>query len=160
MYFWKSVAFSMIQWMLAISSFVPLPFLNPFWIICKFSVLIFLKPHLENFERYFANMWDECNYAIVLTIFSIAFLWDWNLNWLFPVLWPLLSFPNLLMYWVQHFHSIIFEDLKCSAGIPSPPLALFIVMLLKVQCLYDLPFLVVHVKGLIPVNFYIFLFSA
>ena len=32
-------------------------------------------------------------------------------NWLFPVLWPLLSFPNLLAYWVQHFHSIIFQDL-------------------------------------------------
>ena len=29
-----------------------------------------------------------------------------------PVLWPLLSFPNLLAYWVQHFHSIIFQDLK------------------------------------------------
>ena len=27
---------------------------------------------------------------------------------LLPVLWPLLSFPNLLVYWVQHFHSIIF----------------------------------------------------
>ena len=24
----------------------------------------------------------------------------------------LLSFPNLLAYWVQHFHSIIFQDLK------------------------------------------------
>ena len=40
--------------------------------------------------------------------FGIAFLWDWNENWPFPVLWPLLSFPNLLAYWVQHFNSIIF----------------------------------------------------
>ena len=39
--------------------------------------------------------------------FCIAFLWNWNENWPFPVLWPLLSFPNLLAYWVQHFHSII-----------------------------------------------------
>ena len=39
-------------------------------------------------------------------------LWDWNENWPFPVLWALLSFPNLLAYWVQHFHSIIFQDLK------------------------------------------------
>ena len=30
----------------------------------------------------------------------------------FPVLWPLLSFPDLLVYWLQHFHSIIFENLK------------------------------------------------
>ena len=27
---------------------------------------------------------------------------------LFPVLWPLLSFPNLLTYRVQHFNTIIF----------------------------------------------------
>ena len=46
-------------------------------------------------------MWDECN--CVLAFFGIAFLWDWNENWPFPVLWPLLSFPNLLAYWVQHF---------------------------------------------------------
>jgi len=39
-------------------------------------------------------------------------IWDWNENWPFPVLWSLLSFPNLLAYWVQHFHSIIFQDLK------------------------------------------------
>ena len=128
--------------------------------IWKFSVHILLKPRLKDLEHNLASMWSEWNYAVVWTFFCIVFIWDWNENWPFPVLWPLLSFPNLLMYWVQHFHSIIFEDLKCSAGIPSPPLALFIVMLLKVQCLYDLPLLVVHVKGLIPVNFYIFLFSA
>ena len=39
-------------------------------------------------------------------------LWDWNENWTFPDLRPLLSFPNLLVYWVQHFHSIIFQDFK------------------------------------------------
>ena len=55
-----------------------------------------------------ASLWDECNCAVVWAFFGIAFLWDWNENWPFPVLWPLLSFPNLLTYWVQHFHSIIF----------------------------------------------------
>ena len=30
--------------------------------------------------------------------FGIAFLRNWNENWPFPVLWPLLSFPNLLAY--------------------------------------------------------------
>ena len=34
--------------------------------------------------------------------------WDCNKNCHFPVLWPLLSFPNLLAYWVQQFHNIIF----------------------------------------------------
>ena len=62
-----------------------------FW---KFMVHILLKPGLENFEQYFASMWDECICAVVWRFFCIAFLWDWNENWTFPVLWPLLSFPN------------------------------------------------------------------
>ena len=41
-------------------------------------------------------------------VHSLNILWDWNENKPFPVLWPLLSFPNLLAYWVQYFHSIIF----------------------------------------------------
>ena len=43
----------------------------------------------------------------------------------FPVLWPLLSFSNLLVYWMQHFHSFFFRIWSSSTGIPSPPLALF-----------------------------------
>ena len=80
--------------------------------ILKFIVHLLLKPGLENFEHYFTSVWDECSYAIVWAFFGIAFLWDCSENWPFPVLWPLLSFPNLLAYWVQHFHSIIFQDLK------------------------------------------------
>ena len=64
-----------------------------------------------------------------LNIFGIALLWDWNENWPFLVLWPLLSFPNLLAYWVQHFNSISFRIWNRSAGILSPSLPLFIVML-------------------------------
>ena len=51
----------------------------------KFSVHVLLKPSLENFEHYFASMWDECNCAVVWAFFGIAFLWDWNENWPFPV---------------------------------------------------------------------------
>ena len=80
--------------------------------IWKFTVHILLKLSLENFEHFFASMWDESNCVVVWTLFGIAFLWDWNENWSFPVLWPLRSFPDLLAYWVQHFHSVIFEDLK------------------------------------------------
>ena len=76
--------------------------------IWKFSVHILLKPNLKDFERYFASMWDECSCAVVWEFFGIAFLWDWNENWPFPVLWALLSFPNLLPYWVKHFLRIIF----------------------------------------------------
>ena len=80
--------------------------------IWNFMVHLLLKPGLENFEHHFTSVWDECNCVVVWAFFGIAFLWDWNENWAFPVLRPLLSFPNLLAYWVQHFHSIIFQDFK------------------------------------------------
>ena len=62
---------------------------------------------LSNFHFHFVSMWNECKFMIVWTFFGIALLWSWNENWPFPVLWPLLSFQNLLTYWVQHFDSII-----------------------------------------------------
>ena len=80
--------------------------------IWKFLVHVLLKPGLENFEHYFTSMWDKCNCTVVWTFFGIAFLRDCIENGPFPVLWPLLSFPNLLAYWVQHFHNIISQDLK------------------------------------------------
>ena len=76
--------------------------------VWKFMVHVLLKPGLENFEHYFTSVWEECNFSVVWAFFGITCLWDCNENWPFPVLWPLLSFPNLLAYWVQHFHSIIF----------------------------------------------------
>ena len=63
--------------------------------IREFTVHVLLKPGSENFKHYFTIVWDECNCAIVWAFFGIAFLWDWNENWPFPVLWPLLSVPNL-----------------------------------------------------------------
>ena len=122
MFFWNSLVFSMIQQMLEIWSLVPLPFLNPekdldilnTW---KFIVHILLKPGLENFEHYFTSVWHECNCAVVWAFFGIAFLWDWNENWPFPDPWPLLSFPNLLAYWAQHFHSRVLYCLPISAPV-------------------------------------------
>ena len=69
-------------------------FSKPSLNICKFMVYVLLKPGLENFKDYLASVWGECNWAVVLAFGGIAFLWDWNKNWPFPVLWPLLSFPN------------------------------------------------------------------
>ena len=62
--------------------------------IWKFSVHILLKPDLEYFENYLANMWNEHSYVEVGTFFDItqSLLWNWNENWHFPVLWPLLFF--------------------------------------------------------------------
>ena len=107
---------------MAIWSLVPLPFLKPAWTSGSswFIYCWSLNWRILNIT----SIWDECNCTVFWTFFGIAFLWDWNENWPFPVLWPLLlllshvsrvrllSFPNLLAYWVQHFHSIIFQGLK------------------------------------------------
>ena len=76
-------------------------FLKPSLYIWKFLVHVLLKPRLKDFERYFASMYNECSCVVVCTFFGIALLWDCNENWPFPVLWPLLSFPHLLTYWVH-----------------------------------------------------------
>ena len=69
--------------------------------IWKFTVHILLKPGLENFEHYLTSVWDECNCAVVSAFFDIAFLWDWNENWPFPVLWPLLKHKHLVADFVM-----------------------------------------------------------
>ena len=61
-------------------------FFNTSLNIWKFTIHVLLNPGLENFEHYFASVWDECNCAVLWTFFGIAFLWDWNENWPFPVL--------------------------------------------------------------------------
>ena len=129
MFFWNSLVFPIIQQMLAVWSLIPVAFSESSWNIWKFSFHILLKPGLDNFEHYFPSVWNEGNCVVIWTFFGIAFLWDCNENWFFPVLCPLLSFPNLLAYWVQHFHSIIFRMWNSSIGILFSPSALFIVML-------------------------------
>ena len=118
----------MIQWMLAIWSLVPQTRLH----IWKFSVHVVLKLSLKDFEHYLASKWDEHNCMIGWTFFGIAFLLDWNENWPFPALWPLLHFPHfadILNAALLQPHSLGF--LNSSAGIPSPLLSLFVVMLPK-----------------------------
>ena len=58
-------------------------FSKPNLIIWKFSVHVLLTPRLENFEHYFACMWNVCNCVVVWTFFVIAVFWNWNENWSF-----------------------------------------------------------------------------
>ena len=74
------------------------------WSVAHFM----LKCSLGDFECNLTCMRNECSCPIVWIFFGIALFWDWNENWHFPILWPLLSFPDFLTYWVQHFNSIIF----------------------------------------------------
>ena len=62
--------------------------------IWKFSVHVLLNPSLENFEHYFASVWNACSCVVVWAFFGIAFLRDWNENWPFPVLDNFFNLPK------------------------------------------------------------------
>ena len=71
--------------------------------IWKFMVHVLLKFWLGRFWTLLCKCvrWVQLCLNILWHCLSLGL--EWKL-----VLWPLLSFPNLLAYWVQHFHSIIF----------------------------------------------------
>ena len=50
--------------MLAIWSLVPLPFLNPAWTCGSSRFMYCWNLAWENFEHYFAGVWDECSCAV------------------------------------------------------------------------------------------------
>ena len=89
--FWNSFAFSMIQWMLAVWSLVPLLFLNP---VCISEHSLFT--YCWNLAwRILSTTLLACGISAIVrywTFFGIVLLWDWNENWPFPALWPLPSF--------------------------------------------------------------------
>ena len=77
---------------------------------CNFSVHVLLKSGLENFEHYFVSVQDKCNCLVVWAFFGIAFLWDWNEKWPFPVLWPLLRHFKKCI----HIRKIYWGDIQCN----------------------------------------------
>ena len=99
--------------------------------IWKFSVHTQLKPHLENFQHYFASMWDECKCAVPWAFFGTVFIWDWNENWLFQSCGHYWVFQICWYIECSTFTASSSRIWNSSARIPSPPLALFIVMLSK-----------------------------
>ena len=107
----------MIQQMLAIWSLVPLPFLNP---ICTSGSS--QLTYCEGLPCYHVK-WAQLSG-------SLNILWHWpslGLEWKLTFYSPVSTaeFSQFVAYWVQHFHSIIWNS---SAGILSAPLALFVVM--------------------------------
>ena len=94
----------------------------------KFTFHVLLEPGLENFEHYFASMWDECNCAVVWTFFGIAFFGiimglEWKVTFTSSVATAAFSKFETLS---QH-HLLGFER----AQLEFPLLALLIVMLPK-----------------------------
>ena len=94
--------------------------------VWKFSVHVLLKPGLENFEHYFTRVWDECNCMVVWTFFGLGMKTDHFQScghcWVFQICW---------CFDYNTFTALSFRIWNHSTGIPSPPLALFIVMLPK-----------------------------
>ena len=99
--------------------------------IREFTVHVLLKPGLENFEHYFTSVWDECNCAVVWAFSGIAFLWDWNENWLFHSSDTCWAFQICWHIECNTFTALSFRIWNISTRILSPPLALFIVMFPK-----------------------------
>ena len=99
--------------------------------IWKFSVLVLLKPSLENSEHYFASVWDECNPMVVWTFFDITFhgigmktdlFQSCGHCWIFQICCPIEC---------STFTASSYRILNSYTGIPSPPLALLLLMLLR-----------------------------
>ena len=99
--------------------------------IWKFMIHILLKPGLENFEHYFASMWDECNCAVVEHLWHCLSLGlEWTLAFSSPVATAeFFKFAGILSATLSKHHLLGF----ISNGIPSPPLALFVVIFPKDQ---------------------------
>ena len=105
MFFWNSLAFLMIQRMLAIWSLVPLPFSKTSLNIWKFMSHILLKPGLENFEHYFTSVWDECNCAVVWAFGPVIFA---KRRFSFPLLNYLAMFVKINWFYLYGSISEIF----------------------------------------------------
>ena len=82
-------------------------FSKPSLDIWMFFVCIMLKSRLQDFKHNLTSMGDGSNCLMVSTFFSTTLLENWDEDWPFPVLWPLLGLPGWLTYWMQHPDGII-----------------------------------------------------
>ena len=99
--------------------------------ILKFMVHVLLKPGLIDSEHSFASMGEECNYAVVWTFFGIAFFLRLEWTDLFQPCGHCQVFHICWHIECSTFTASSFRIWNSSPGIPSPPLALFTVMLPK-----------------------------
>ena len=121
----------MIQWMLTIRSLVPLAFSKSSLYKWKFLVHVLLKPSLKDFEHNIISVLHEHNcmvveHSMVLLFFGNVMKADpfqtGGRCWVFQICWHIEC---------STFTASSFRIWNSSTGIPSPPLALLIVMLSK-----------------------------
>ena len=99
--------------------------------ISKFSVHILgSKPSLKDFELYLVSLWNKHNCPEVWTFFGIAFGIGMKTD-LFQSCGHCWVFQICLHIECSTLTASSFRIWNSSAGIPSPPLALFVVMLPK-----------------------------
>ena len=131
MFFWNSLAFSMIQQILAIWSLVPRPFLKPAWtsesswfmyywsLTWRILSTILLACEMS------ATVW-KFKHSLALPFTGIGKKTDLFLScghwWVFQICWHIECTTAI---------ASSFRIRNSSSGIPSPPLALFIVMISK-----------------------------
>ena len=131
MFFWNSFAFLMIQRMLAIWSVTPLPFLNPAWTSGSYQFMYcwsltwrILSITLLACEM--SAIVQSFEHSLALLFFGIGMKTDLFQScghcWVFQICWRIEC---------STFTASSFRTWNSSPGIPSPPLALFVVMLPK-----------------------------
>ena len=129
MFFWNSLAFSMIQQMLVIWSFAPLPFLNPAWTSgsSRFTYCWRLAWRILSITLLVCEMSaivQQFEHSLALPFFGIGMK-----TYLFQSCGYCLVFQICSHIECSTVTASSFRIWNSSAGIPSPPLALFIVML-------------------------------
>ena len=130
MFFWKSLAFSMIQQTLTIWTLVPLPLLNPAWTSGSswFTYCWSLAWRILSMMTLLAGemsaVVQKFEHSLALPFFGIGMTTDLIQScghyWVFQICWHTEC---------STFTASSFRIWNSSARIPSPPLALFIVML-------------------------------
>ena len=106
-------------------------FPKPSLYICKFLVHKLLKPSLKDFEHYFASMWNKHNCTIVWTVTALSFFGIVMKTDLFQSCGHCRVFQICSNIECSTLTASSFRILNSSAGISSPPLAFFVVMLPK-----------------------------
>ena len=131
MFFWNSLAFLMIQQMLAIWSLGPLPLVNPAWTsgISQFMYCWSLAWRILSITLLTCEMsaivW-YFEHSLALPFFGTGMKTDLLQScgqcWVFQICWHIEC---------STLTASSFRTWNSSAGIPSPPLALFVVMFPK-----------------------------
>ena len=134
--FWNSLAFSMVQQMLAILFLVPLPFLNLAWISgsSRFMYWWSLSWRILSITWLACEIVQLCSSLSILRhllFFGMGMETDlfqsWGHCWVFQICWYIEC---------NTFTTSSFRIWNSSAGIPSPSLVLFAVILLKTTWLH------------------------